>query len=490
MRQVQPKQLQLGEVDIAGIQFDLRSRDDIPQLLRGLQYLYTDEVIRQEVFQVLEKLVPEGVDEGNGRPGMSLWRVLVMGVLRLNLSWDYDRLQEMVNHHRTIREMLGHGIRDEDQTYKLQTLKDNVSLFTPEILDEINQVVVKAGHRALKKEGGALKGRCDSFVVETHVHFPTDINLLWDAIRKVVTLTADLSQARGLTLWRQSQFNLRQFKKLYRKAQKLKHSTAQDESKREVQRQAVVQAHEAYVQHARKLTEKAQTTLGMSALSGPTTIAQIAEIEGFIAHAARQIEQVERRVVQGQKIPHEEKVFSLFQPHTEWISKGKAGVPVELGLRVCVLEDQWGFILHHQVMERQTDDQVAVDMVSQTQARFADLKVCSFDKGFHSPANQAALRERLELSVLPKKGRLNQTDKERETAEAFQAARRQHSAVESAINALEVHGLDKCPDHGIDGFKRYVSMAVLARNIQKLGAELRKQEREREQAARQRKRAA
>src|SRR3546814_3169607 len=82
-------------------------------------------------------------------------------------------------------------------------------------------------------------------------------------------------------LWRQSQFNLRQFKKLYRKAQKLKHSTAQDESKREVQRQAVVQAHEAYVQHARELTEKAQTTLGMSALSGPTTIAQIAEIEGF-----------------------------------------------------------------------------------------------------------------------------------------------------------------------------------------------------------------
>lgn len=155
MRQVQPKQLQLGEVDIAGIQFDLRSRDDIPQLLRGLQYLYTDEVIRQEVFQVLEKLVPEGVDEGNGRPGMSLWRVLVMGVLRLNLSWDYDRLQEMVNHHRTIREMLGHGIRDEDQTYKLQTLKDNVSLFTPDILDEINQVVVKSGHRALKKKKGA-----------------------------------------------------------------------------------------------------------------------------------------------------------------------------------------------------------------------------------------------------------------------------------------------------------------------------------------------
>jgi hypothetical protein len=77
-------------------------------------------------------------------------------------------------------------------------------------------------------------------------------------------------------------------------------------------------------------------------------------------------------------------------------------------------------------------------------------------------------------------------DDRQQPAEEFQAARRQHSAVESAINALEVHGLDKCPNHGIDGFKRYVSMAVLARDIQKLGAELRKQER----AVEQRKRAA
>ena len=151
-------------------------------------------------------------------------------------------------------------------------------------------------------------------------------------------------------------------------------------------------------------------------------------------------------------------------------------MPVELELRACVLEDQRGFILHHPVMERQTDDHVTVDMVSQTQARFPDLKVCSFDKGFHSPANQAALREHLELPVLPKKGRLNQTDKKRETAEAFQAARRQHSAVEPAIKVLEVHGLDMRPDHGIDGFNRYVSMAVLTPNIRKLGAK--RQERE------------
>ena len=151
MRQVQPKQLQLGESDIANIQFDPRSRDDVPQLLRGLQYLYIDEAVRAQIFQVLEDLVPAEVDVNNGRPGMHLWKVLVMGVLRLNLNWDYDRLLEMVNEHKTIRKMLGHGLCDEAEPYKLQTLRDNLALFTPEHVDKINQIVVNAGHRALKK---------------------------------------------------------------------------------------------------------------------------------------------------------------------------------------------------------------------------------------------------------------------------------------------------------------------------------------------------
>ena len=80
--------------------------------------------------------------------------------------------------------------------------------------------------------------------------------------------------------------------------------------------------------------------------------------------------------------------------------------------------------------------------------------------------------------VLPKKGRLSEIDKELESEPEFINLRKQHSAVESAINALEVHGLDKCPDHGINGFKRYIAMAVVARNIQRLGAVLCQQEQE------------
>jgi hypothetical protein len=192
-----------------------------------------------------------------------------------------------------------------------------------------------------------------------------------------------------------------------------------------------------------------------------------------MGHAERQIDQIKRRVLLGEKIPHDEKVFSIFQPHTEWISKGKAGVPVELGVRVCVLEANTGFILHHRVMEKETDDKIAVPMVIETKHNFPNLKGCSFDKGFHTPQNQIDLKPELDRVVLPKKGRLSLVDKEREYAPEFFSARQQHAAVESAINALEVHGLDMCPDHGIDGFKRYVALAVVARNIHRLGAVIR-----------------
>ena len=110
MRETLPKQLQLGEIDIASIQFNPRSRDDIPQLLKGLQFLHADEALRERIFSVLEELNPNNVSCKTGRPGMHWWKVLVMGTLRLNLNWDYDRLHEMVNNHKTIREMLGHGI--------------------------------------------------------------------------------------------------------------------------------------------------------------------------------------------------------------------------------------------------------------------------------------------------------------------------------------------------------------------------------------------
>lgn len=473
MRTTTPSQLKLGELDIASIKISARSRDDIPQILRGLQYLYGERELREQIFAILTKLTPIDVDTNIGRPGMDWWKILVMGTIRLNLNCDFDRLHELANEHRTIRQMLGHGFCDDDKEYALQTIKDNVQLFTPEILDEINQVVVNAGLKLKKKE--QIMARCDSFVVETDVHYPTDINLLYDAVRKAISGTAQYAEGLGINGWRQSGYNIRQVKRAYRQAQQLKRSTSQHEEKKQLRLDKIAQAHRDLIALCLTFINKITDTL--STPSSQTTLissVQYMQIQKYIAHAKRQIDQIERRVLQGEVIPHEEKVFSIFQPHTEWINKGKAGVPVELGLRVCIVESTGGYILHHQVMQQTTDSDIAVSIITETQARYANLIGCSFDKGFHSPANQIELAKKLETTVLPKKGKRNKIEVKRESDVEFRQKKRQHSAVESGINALEIHGLDKCPDNGLHGFKRYVGLAILARNIQKLGAGLNK----------------
>ncbi len=454
-RQIQHTQLEIGQAEIAAITFNPKSRDDIPKILRGLQYIYLTDSLREPIFRLLEEKVLPDVNKDKGRPGMALWKILVMGVLRLDLNCDYDRLEELVNQHKTIRQMLGHSDIFDDTPYHMQTIKDNVGLLTPELLETINQLIVKAGHHLLgkKKESEALRGRCDSFVVETNVHYPTDINLLYDALRKVIQLTARLSSSYGLSAWRQHAYNVKQVKRQLRLIQKKKRASGRTPSQKARCQQAVEQAHQQMLELGQYFLDKSQQTLEkIGCLMVDLKVGDLALMEGiahYRQHADRQMNQIRRRVLQGEVIPHAEKIFSLFEPHTEWISKGKAGVPVELGLRVCVMEDQHQFILHHQVMEKQTDVDVAVPMVVETLAAFPNLNSCSFDQGFHSVDNQQRLGELLDHVGLKRKGKLSQKARMLERTPEFKKARSKHAAVESAINALEVHGLDQCRDHGM-----------------------------------------
>ncbi|MEA3643554.1 MAG: ISNCY family transposase [Lamprobacter sp.] len=495
MRELIKSQLQLGEQDIGAIHIDARSRDDIPRLLRGLQFIYTTPELREQVFAILSEVLPqrpngEGpVSATNGRPGMTQWSILVLSTLRLGLNTDYDRTTELANQHRTVRQMLGHSDWSDGPLWHVQTLKDNLRLFTPEVLERINQVVVEAGHNARKKSpDDALEVRCDSFVVETNVHYPTDINLLADAIRKVIATSAALSETEGLSDWRQSADNQRCVKKAYRRAQQLKRSSAKDPDKRAARQEQIREAHADYLALCEGFLERAKLTRIKLQHGFGLPEAMFSALDDDVAHAERQIDQIRRRVLQGERIPHSEKVFSIFEPHTEWISKGKAGVPVELGLRVTVSEDPFGFVLNHRVMQGETDDQVAVPVVKDLARRYPSIASASFDKGYHSPANQQRLAEVVDFPVLPKKGKCSASEHAREHSPRFERLRRRHSAVESAINALEAHGLDRCPDHGIDGFKRYVALAVVARNLHRLGAILLAQDAEQEK--RERKRAA
>ena len=475
MRNLVKQQIQIGEIPIEDIKIDTKCRDEIPEILLGLQEIYKDKEVKEDVFKVLEKLIPEGIDTTIGRPGMSPWNIFVLASFKMTNRFDYDKLHNLCNEHKTLRLMLGHSTFDLKE-YSLQTLKDNIQLFTPAILAEINVIVVKKGHKEIGfSSEEKIDARCDSVHVPNNIHFPTDINLLFDALRKIIILLMKLSYNIDLKGWREGISHIKKVKKALRMIQIVKHSNSKDEKKKKEKKLAIKGIYEFYLELATTIIERAQASLeSISDVADIKLIKRILEIKRFIAHAIRQKDQINRRVLQGETIPHNEKFFSLFEEYTEWLCKGKAGVLQVLGLNVCIITDQNGFILNHIVMQKETDSNVAVKIVEIAKKDFPTIESCSFDKGFHSPQNQTDLANILESVYLPKKGKLSIARSEIEHSQDFLDARKTHSKVEGSIGCLVNHGLDICRDRGIVGFKRHIALAMTTRNIQLIGSIVKK----------------
>jgi len=122
---------------------------------------------------------------------MSLWEILVFGSIRLARDANYDQLEFDANFNSLIRKLVGiSDFADNKKKYPLQTLKDNIGLLDEKTLDEINEIIVKTGHCLKKNE--ELNVKVDTYVLETNVHFPTDLNLLWDAGRKSIDIIAHI----------------------------------------------------------------------------------------------------------------------------------------------------------------------------------------------------------------------------------------------------------------------------------------------------------
>jgi len=458
----------------------MQSRDDIPSVLYGLQHIHNDKELLNKIFVILEEHCTTESSQATGRPGMPLWNILVLGVLRLSLNIDYDRLMELANNHITIRQMLGHGgIFNADHRYALQTIKDNIGILNADILCKINDIVVSSGHKFVGlREDAPLRGKADSYVFETNVDFPTDVKLSYDALRNAIRMIVVLCTIFYLPGWREHKAIVNKIKRLGRRVTASKRSKPQSDKGKKAKQEQLQKAHSEYIKYAIRQIERIETTLKVLPVADFIAKPMIAEIKMFVDFAKLQNDQMFRRVMLNEKIPNNEKIFSVFEEYTEWISKGKAGVRVEFGVKVCILEDQYGFILHHRIMQNETDCGIAVDFIKDSQERFPALRMCSFDKGFHSPSNQRDLAEILDLAVLPKKGKRNKSETDRECQEEFVKARYQHSAVESAINALEVHGLDRCPDRGLEHFNNYVALGILGRNLHQLGCKIRNKARE------------
>ena len=466
MRKIAETQVDLWNKSIEDIKIDIYCRDEIPTLLLGLQELYRHPEILGRILKHIATLLPKNVSFNRGRPGLNLWQIMVLGYIRLACNCDFDKLADLATNHKTLRLFL-HDAQESEMRYARQTLVDNISLFTPAVLLMINEEISKFGHSIIGSEG-PQECRIDSFVVGTDVHFPTDLSLMWDGVRTTIRLCRNASQHFGIGGWRESKSLFKKNHKLYRECQLVRKGNPQKDASKERKKANEIRTVTAYSNSVESIIAKAQAFITKLQKQKNSDDA-IAKIESFISMTKHQIDLLKRRIFNDEKIPHNEKIHSLFQPHTEWISKGKAGINQELGVRVAIAEDEHGFIIGWRIMFNETDDKVAIPMAEELKKKYPSINMFSFDKGFYTPDNKATIEQLVDNPVMPKKGKLSVKEKETTSQPVYLKFRNKHSRIESAINGVENHGLDRCLDHGKAGFERYVALAVAARNVLQIG---------------------
>ncbi|MFQ5454170.1 MAG: hypothetical protein ACE5D6_08290, partial [Candidatus Zixiibacteriota bacterium] len=217
----------------------------------------------------------------------------------------------------------------------------------------INELLLKVSFTGEKITGE--KCRVDSTLYETNIHYPTDSHLLWDGYRVLAGLIKCCNQENP-RLKTGNRFHKRKAKKLY--VYISTHSNKKNKSTlRKIKRkygeliEKVAWIHEIgvnYVDDARSLGCKSF---------------YLEQIEFYLPSIRKVVNQARRRILDGECVPNKDKIFSIFEPHTELIKRGKAGKPIEFGHMVTIGQNEDKFITYYDVMAKRELDNTRTDVV-------------------------------------------------------------------------------------------------------------------------------
>jgi hypothetical protein len=467
MRKAFDRQQRMDCQTISNMPLNLGCRDEIIPILAALKHIYAQPKVRDEILQAVARDVNRDSNRKRGRKGMDYWPILVLASVRLGCNFDYDRLQDLAEQHRALRQMMGIGDWDAETDFNWRTIRNNLALLRPETLERINHAIVAEGHKLAPEAAETVRG--DSFVAETNIHYPTESSLIRDGLRKVLALGATIAALVGGRGWRQHQHLYQKAKSLARQIDCVaaRKGSGYEQRLQRPYRQLLDLA-EVVLARTDKLRESLTNKENVSGevLALDSQLNTFMELTHHVCGTAR------RRVLQGEAIPNHEKLFSIFETHTQLYQRGKAAEPVQFGRLVLVCEDGVGFITQVHLMPRDADDRsVVVKQMRLLQKRLGGrIRRASFDRGFHSPENQRELAKIVAHPCVPMPGTNQAEAQEAKATVEFRQARQDHPGIESAINALQSgNGLARCRDRSERGFSRYLQLAVLGRNLHVLG---------------------
>jgi IS5 family transposase len=451
-----PPQLSFADLEL---QFQGVQLDPILQAIAGFldQNLTLIEQVRKDLERGLK-------NARTGRNGIAPSQVLRSLVLMRVKNWDYRELQERINDGFTLRSFTEF---DSQPVPKHDAFNRAFNRLTPETLRDINQLVVQAAVHLGLEDGKTL--RVDTTVVESNIHYPTDATLLWDSVRTITRLIVDLHEklpdgVQGFTNRTRSS---------RRRMQTIQRMTAQQRSQQqEPKYRELIGITEQVVTNARQVVEKAKAAVaGAGDLIASLSIDSLRnEITGYCQLADRVIDQSRRRVLQGEQVPTEEKIYSIFEPHTDLIKRGKAQKPVEFGHKVFLAESAQGLITDYQVLDGNPFDadhvQSSLDRHQQTFGNPPDLYAT--DRGFFSPDNvQSCEKAGVTQVCIPQRGGHKTAEQDAlEQSKSFKKGQRFRAGIEGRISVLfRGRGMKRCPFKGRKHFELLVGAAVLANNL-------------------------
>ena len=467
MRKAFDSQLRLDCRSIEQLQLNLNCRDEIVPILEALKHVFGQAGLRDQLTGLAAADINETTRDDIGREGFDYWQIVVLAVVRLGCNLDYDKLQDLCENHRALRCLLGAGDWDESVSFAARRIRDTLVLLKPSTIEKMNQAIVRHGQEL---HGDARrKVRADSFVIETNIHYPTESSLIGDGLRKIIPLGAQLAVLLGQPGWRQAQHLKKKVKRQVREVARI--SVSDSPRVKATLNQAyadLLRAAAQLLDRARALESKAQD----AAAADPQTIVLFSRLSHWITLTAQVCDTAYRRTQLGEKVANQDKLFSLFETHTQLYRRGKAGQPNQFGRLALIYEDQAGFISHYHLMDRQaTDQDVVVGQTRQVQQQHqGEIEEASFDRGFYSAKNQRELQEIVEHLCLPPSHRNQYAECLKTASVVFHRSRQSHPGIESAIGALQSgNGLERCRDKTEEGFERYLGLAILGRNLHVLG---------------------
>jgi transposase, IS5 family len=467
--QEQPR-LDCPKVD--AVPLNLNCRDEIIPILRALQHVYGQAPLRDEILELVGKDVNRHSSPDRGREGLSYWAITVLAAVRLGCDFDYDKLQDLAEQHRTLRLMMGIGDWDDRTDFDWRRIHDNLCLLRPQTLEKINHLLVAAGHELVPEAIEAVRG--DTFVVETNIHYPTESTLIEDGLGKVLALAAALAKAHGLPGWRQHEHLLKNVEGIVRDISRASRAKSKGANRLQPGYRRLLTLAEELLQRARDLLLTLRFRARGDGIDwlGEGLPGSREELWHYVQLTEKVCDTARRRVLLGEVVPNEEKIFSIFEPHTELIKRGKQPDPIQYGHNVLVIEDAVGFICHYEVVANGVLDQdVLVPAMTKLQERVGGkIQRASFDRAFHTTENQEKLAALVDHPCIPMKGQERGRHQQEEASVEFRKARQSHPGIESAIGALQSgNGQERCRDKSKLGYERYVALGMLGRNLQVLG---------------------